>query len=60
MLSDTTFIYVFEDDRDSFSEKNKDEIPKYTKIKVNINKKKILNEINKSLLLLIKNEAVSV
>jgi len=52
MLSEVT-VYVFED----CDEKSRN-IP--TKIKVKINKKKILNEINKRLLLLIKNEVVSV
>jgi hypothetical protein len=47
MLSEVT-VYVFD---------NND---KHKKIKVKINKKKILNEINKRLLLLIKNEAVSI
>jgi hypothetical protein len=51
---------VFEDDEDVFKGKIKDEKPKYTKIEVKINKKKILNEINKTLLILLKNEVVSI
>jgi len=62
MLSNITlsYLYIFEDEEDTFIGGNKEDNPKYTKIKVKINKKKILNEINKRLLLLIKNEAVSV
>ena len=60
MLSNIQYIYVFEDDEDVFKGKIKDEKPKYTKIEVKINKKKILNEINKTLLMLLKNEVVSV
>lgn len=55
-LSDLMTIYIFEDDAGEIVDEN----PKYTKIEVKINKKKILNEINKTLLILLKNEVVSV
>ena len=58
MLSDLITIYIFDDDE--FSGEIIDENPKYKEIKVKIDEKKILNEINKTLLLLLKNEAVSV
>lgn len=58
MLSDLITIYIFEDDDDEgeIVQCNK----KYEEMKVKINEKKILNEINKTLLLLIKNEVVFV
>ena len=55
-LSDLMTIYIFDDDEGEIVDDN----PKYTKIEVKINKKKILNEINKTLLILLKNEVVSV
>ena len=58
MLSDLITIYIF--DYDDFSGEIIDENPEYKEIKVKIDEKKILNEINKTLLLLLKNEAVSV
>ncbi len=63
MLSDLITIYIF--DEDDFSGEivndNLETTPTgYKEIKVKIDEKKILNEINKTLLLLLKNEAVSV
>lgn len=68
MLSDLITIYIFDDDE--FSGEIVDDNPTYNVIldprhqiremKVKIDEEKILNEINKKLLLLIKNEAVSV
>ena len=61
MLSDLITIYIFDDDE--FSGEIVVDNPTYTRIsemKVKIDEEKILNEINKKLLLLIKNEAVSV
>jgi hypothetical protein len=55
-LSDLMTIYIFDDDEGEIVDDN----PKYTKIEVKINKKKILNEINKTLLILLKNEVVSI
>jgi hypothetical protein len=66
MLSDLITIYIFDDDEFSGVIVN----PTYNRnwcdgsgiseMKVKIDEEKILNEINKKLLLLIKNEAVSV
>ena len=68
MLSALITIYIFDDDE--FSGEIVDDNPTYnvileprhqiSEIKVKIDEEKILNEINKKLLLLIKNEAVSV
>jgi hypothetical protein len=68
MLSDLITIYIFDDDE--FSGEIVVDNPTYTitrrpksgisEMKVKIDEEKILNEINKKLLLLIKNEAVSV
>jgi|LauGreSuBDMM15SN_2_FD.fasta_scaffold88825_2 hypothetical protein len=49
-LSDIMTIYIFDDDAGD----------NYSEMKVKINEEKILNEINKRLLLIIKNEVVSV
>ena len=68
MLSDLITIYIFDDDE--FSGEIVVDNPTRSKdwttynvireMKVKIDEEKILNEINKKLLLLIKNEAVSV
>ena len=68
MLSDLITIYIFDDDE--FSGEIVIDNPTYnitrcpksgiSEMKVKIDEEKILNEINKKLLLLIKNEAVSV
>jgi len=53
-LSDIMTIYIFDDDAGEFY----DDSPIYSEMKVKINEEKILNEINKKLLLLIKGAAV--
>jgi hypothetical protein len=55
-LSDIMTIFIFDDDAGEFYDDN----PIYTEMKIKIDEEKILNEINKKLLLLIKNEVVSV
>ena len=75
MLSDLITIYIFDDDEFSgeividnptspkdWTTYNITRCPKsgIREMKVKIDEEKILNEINKKLLLLIKNEAVSV
>ena len=73
MLSDLITIYIFEDDAGEIIDDNPtspkdwttynrilDPRHQITEKKVKIDEEKILNEINKKLLLLIKNEAVSV
>ena len=75
MLSDLITIYIFDDDEFSgeivvdnptspkdWTTYNRILDPRHqiTEMKVKIDEEKILNEINKKLLLLIKNEAVSV
>ncbi len=61
MLSDLITIYIFDDEDFSGEIVNDNPEPTgYKEMKVKIDEKKILNEINKTLLLLLKNEAVSV
>ena len=68
MLSDLITIYIFDDDEFSgeividnpTSPKDWTTYNVIREMKVKIDEEKILNEINKKLLLLIKNEAVSV
>ena len=68
MLSDLITIYIFDDDEFSgeivvdnpTSPKDWATYNSISEMKVKIDEEKILNEINKKLLLLIKNEAVSV
>lgn len=66
MLSDLITIYIFDDDEFSGEivvdnpTSPKDWYNRIREMKVKIDEEKILNEINKKLLLLIKNEAVSV
>lgn len=57
MLSDLITIYIF--DEDDFSGEIVEYEPMYKEMKVKIDEKKILNEINKTLLILLKNEVVS-
>jgi len=56
MLSDLITIYIFDDDE--FSGECYDYNPIYNEMKVKIDEEKILNEINKKLLLLIKGVSV--
>lgn len=68
MLSDLITIYIFDDDEFSgeivvdnpTSPKDWTTYTRIREMKVKIDEEKILNEINKKLLLIIKNEAVSV
>ena len=68
MLSDLITIYIFDDDEFSgeividnpTSPKDWTTYNVIREMKVKIDEEKILNEINKKLLLIIKNEAVSV
>lgn len=53
-LSDIMTIFIFDDDAGEFYDDN----PIYTEMKIKIDEEKILNEINKKLLLLIKGAAV--
>jgi len=54
MLSDLITIYIFDDDAGEYYDYN----PIYNEMKVKIDEEKILNEINKKLLLLIKGSAI--
>ena len=56
MLSDLITIYIFDDDE--FSGEYYDYNHIYNEMKVKIDEEKILNEINKKLLLLIKGSAI--
>ena len=56
MLSALITIYIFDDDE--FSGEYYDYNPIYNEMKVKIDEEKILNEINKKLLLLIKGPAI--